>query len=151
MLIRAVAKAHHTPRDARPVFLEADALALPFAGGSLDLVTAAFGFRNLANYSAGLAELCRVLRPGGQVAILEFSEPQGAVFGGLYRFYFRRVLPIIGGLVSGNSQAYSYLPASVSRFPDPQAIVDLMKQAGLREANFESWMGGAVTLYTAQR
>src|SRR6185437_12356577 len=109
MLVRAREKATEHPAS-HVEFLEADALALPFADQSFDLLTTAFGFRNLANYAAGLAEFRRVLRPGGSIAILEFAEPDSAIFGRLFRFYFRRVLPKLGGLVSGSAQAYGYLP-----------------------------------------
>jgi demethylmenaquinone methyltransferase/2-methoxy-6-polyprenyl-1,4-benzoquinol methylase len=149
MLVRAQEKSRRA--QLRPEFLEADALALPFASESFDLVTAAFGFRNLANYSAGLAELRRVLLPGGAAAILEFAEPRGAVTSRLMHFYFHRVLPAIGGLVSGDTQAYGYLPESVSRFPEPDALAELMKRAGFSQVGYERWMGGLVTLHTARR
>ena len=113
MLVRARAK------GASRVF-EADALALPVPDASLDLVTAAFGFRNLANYARGLAEMRRVLRPGGVAAILEFSQPPNAAFGALYGFYSRRILPCIGGALSGSRDAYTYLPDSVGKFPPPR-------------------------------
>jgi len=149
MLVRAREKsAHHrVPMD----FIEADGLCLPFANGTFDLVTTAFGFRNFANYSAALLELHRILRPGGSVAILEFTEPEGAILGGLYRFYFRHVLPRIGGAISGNSEAYGYLPSSVSRFPAPQELADLMRCSGFRDVRFERWTGGIVALHTAPR
>ena len=151
MLVRAQAKSIKLASATRPAFLEADALALPFASESFDLLAAAFGFRNLANYAAGLAEFHRVLRPGGVAAILEFAEPRGAMLSRLFRFYFHRVLPGIGGLISGDALAYGYLPASVSRFPDPEAVSALMKGAGFAGVQFERWMGGLVTLHTAQR
>jgi demethylmenaquinone methyltransferase/2-methoxy-6-polyprenyl-1,4-benzoquinol methylase len=150
MLVRAREKAGSSGRDAVD-FLEADALRLPFAAESFDLVTTAFGFRNLANYAAGLAEVRRILRPGGSLAILEFAEPEGALFGALFRFYFHRVLPKIGGLISSNSQAYGYLPNSVARFPTPAALAELMRQAGFAEVTFEQWTGGIVALHTARR
>ena len=130
MVVRARDKSGKLARGVQPAFMEADALALPFASESFDLLTAAFGFRNLANYAAGLAEMRRVLRLGGAAAILEFAEPKGALLSRLYRFYFRRVLPGIGGLISGDRQAYGYLPASVSRYPDPEAVADLMRSSG---------------------
>lgn len=120
----------------RPItWIEADALQLPFPDQSFDLVTSAFGFRNLADYDAGLREIFRVLRPGGQCGILEFSEPQG-MMGKIYDVYFKSILPRIGRLVSGNSGAYSYLPVSVERFPQPPEILSRMKAAGFRE---DSW------------
>ncbi len=135
----------------RPIeFLEADGLALPFADGTFDLVTTAFGFRNLANYAAGLRELRRVLAPGGSLAILEFAEPRGVLFGQLFRFYFHRVLPGIGALVSGNAQAYSYLPRSVARFPHPDQLAELMRQSGFSDVAWEGWTGGIVALHTGQ-
>jgi len=146
MLVRAREKAVSGLRR-RLEFAEADALALPFADATFDLVATAFGFRNLANYSAGLTELRRILKPGGWLAILEFAEPRGALFRNLFQFYFRRVLPAIGAVVSGNVQAYSYLPESVARFPDPAELAELMNQNRFAEVAFESWTGGIVTLH----
>lgn len=151
MLVRAQEKARKAGEEFRLEFLEADALALPFTDRSFDLVTTAFGFRNLANYSAGIAELHRVLRPGGSVAILEFTEPESALFGRLFRFYFQRILPRIGGVVSGNVQAYGYLPSSVSRFPRPAELARLMENRGFQGVRFERWTGGIVALHTARR
>jgi demethylmenaquinone methyltransferase/2-methoxy-6-polyprenyl-1,4-benzoquinol methylase len=151
MVVRAQDKAEKLPLLTRPVFMEADALALPLSAESFDLLTAAFGFRNLANYAGGLAEIHRVLRPGGMAAILEFAEPKGALLSRLYRFYFHRVLPGIGGLISGDSKAYGYLPASVSRYPDPEAVAALMSEAGFAAVQCERWMGGLVTLHTGRR
>ena len=131
-------------------FLEADALSLPFADGAFDLVTTAFGFRNLANYPAGLREFRRILAPGGSLAILEFAEPQRALFRGFFRFYFHRVLPAIGAVVSGHAQAYSYLPESVARFPTPAELAALMERSGFSDVAFESWTAGIVTLHTAR-
>src|SRR5215470_7032483 len=111
-------------------FFEADALRLPFADASFDLVTSAFGFRNLSNYEAGLREILRVLKPRGTIAILEFMEPPDGLLGNLYRWYFRGVLPKIGALISGNSAAYSYLPKSVSRFFQPKELAALMAAVG---------------------
>jgi len=151
MLLLARAKADARGADSLSGFLEADALTLPFAGESFDLVTAAFGFRNLANYQAGLAELWRVLRPGGSVAILEFTEPRNAIFGRLFRYYFHSVLPRVGALISGNERAYSYLPRSVERFPGPSDLAQWMERAGYREVRFERWTGGIVALHIGRR
>ena len=151
MLVRACEKDQAPGGHAAVEFLEADALNLPFADQSFDLVTTAFGFRNLANYAAGLAEVHRVLRPGGSIAILEFAEPEGPIFGRLYRFYFRHVLPRLGGIVSGNAQAYGYLPNSVARFPRPPELAKLMDQCNFTAARFERWTGGIVALHTAKR
>jgi demethylmenaquinone methyltransferase/2-methoxy-6-polyprenyl-1,4-benzoquinol methylase len=147
MISRARAKA--AAFGARVSFVEADALALPFSDASFDLVPCSFGFRNLANYQKGLQEIHRVLRPGGVAAILEFAEPRGVLFGSLYRFYFRRVLPRLGGLISGNSSAYAYLPNSVRKFPSPEALQNLFEHCGYVEARFVRWTGGIVTLHTA--
>src|SRR5450755_276204 len=122
MLVRARAKSRSfnarskTYAVAPMSFFEADALRLPFADASFDLITTAFGFRNLANYEVGLREIHRLLKPGGTLAILEFTEPPAGLLGDLYRWYFRNVLPRIGSFLSGDRSAYSYLPASVSRF-----------------------------------
>ncbi|MGB6546402.1 MAG: class I SAM-dependent methyltransferase [Candidatus Acidiferrales bacterium] len=132
-------------------FVEADALRLPFGDATFDLVTTAFGFRNLANYDSGLKEILRVLRLGGEIGILEFSEPRGKLFGALYRFYFRRILPALGGIISGNSAAYSYLPRSVGRFPSPEELAAQMERAGFGDVRFVRWTGGTVTLHTARR
>ena len=149
MLVRARAKA--AAFGAGISFAEADALALPFGGESFDLVSCSFGFRNLANYDRGLLEIFRVLKPGGFAAILEFAEPRGKMFGSLYRFYFRRVLPRLGGLISGNGSAYAYLPSSVSKFPSPEALQAQFERAGYTEVRFVRWTGGIVTLHTARK
>ncbi|HYT06772.1 MAG TPA: bifunctional demethylmenaquinone methyltransferase/2-methoxy-6-polyprenyl-1,4-benzoquinol methylase UbiE [Rugosimonospora sp.] len=149
MLVRAREKAAGGARR-RLEFLEADALSLPFPGATFDLVATAFGFRNLANYAAGLRELRRILAPGGSLAILEFAEPRGALFRHLFNFYFKRVLPAVGAVVSGHAQAYSYLPESVARFPDPSELVELMKRTGFCEVAFESWSAGIATLHSGR-
>ncbi len=113
-------------------FQEADALALPFPDGSFDAVTIAFGFRNFADYRKALEELVRVLSPGGRLLILEFPPPPKGVFGLVYRVYFQRVLPFLGGLISGSYGAYRYLPESVEAFPEPEALKALMEEAGFR-------------------
>ena len=111
---------------------EGDALNLPYPDGSFDAVTCAFGFRNFADYGRGLAELWRVLSPGGRLVILEFPPPRPGLFGALFRFYFRQILPRIGALVSGNAGAYTYLPESVLAFPDPERLVGMMRATGFR-------------------
>ena len=149
MLVRARAKA--AALGVAVEFVEADALQLPFPDCSFDLVSCAFGFRNLANYEHGLREFLRVLKPGGAAGILEFAEPQGRVFGAAYRFYFRRILPRLGGIISGNAAAYAYLPASVSKFPSPEELKLRFEQAGFMDAEFKRWTGGTVTLHTGFR
>jgi demethylmenaquinone methyltransferase/2-methoxy-6-polyprenyl-1,4-benzoquinol methylase len=126
---------------------EADALCLPLRDASLDLITVAFGFRNLANYGAGLAEMRRVLGPGGMAAILEFSEPPNAVFAALYHFYSRRILPLIGGALSGSRDAYTYLPESVRKFPSVEELAEEMRRAGFAEVRYERFTGGVATLH----
>ena len=139
-----------TAPPSMPLF-EADALRLPFASSSFDLVTTAFGFRNLANYEAGLREIQRVLRPGGAVAILEFTEPPDTLFGKLYRWYFCEVLSRIGGLISGHPAAYSYLPKSVARFFRPPELASLMTTLGYHSVDYRTWTFGTVALHTAIR
>jgi demethylmenaquinone methyltransferase / 2-methoxy-6-polyprenyl-1,4-benzoquinol methylase len=134
MLVRAKPKTS----DKRIALMEADALQLPLPDGEFDLVTSAFGFRNLANYEAGLREIHRVLRPGGEIGILDFSEPTG-VLGKLYRIYFRHVLPRIGGLISGQRGAYSYLPSSVERFPGPDEMKQKMQAAGFTDVSWRPY------------
>ncbi len=130
--------------------IEADALHLPIASNSIDLVTSAFGFRNLANYEEGLAELFRVLRPGGQIGILDCNQPDGLV-GALYNLYFKKVLPRVGGLISGQSAAYSYLPASVERFPRPPRMLQLIRSAGFNSATWTGYTLGTAGLYQATK
>jgi|SRR5579859_1850500 len=168
----------HRPQNARPVLaadfaramlrrgarkfqgrgavaLEADALHLPLRPASQDLIVSAFGFRNLANYEAGLREFHRVLKPGGQLGILDFSEP-GGLIGKAYAIYFRRVLPAIGrmicGPVSGDKPGpYHYLPASVGNFPSPPAMLEMMQSAGYVDCAWQPYTFGIAGLYTAAR
>ncbi|MGH9866509.1 MAG: bifunctional demethylmenaquinone methyltransferase/2-methoxy-6-polyprenyl-1,4-benzoquinol methylase UbiE, partial [Candidatus Acidiferrales bacterium] len=135
----------------RAGFLAADALALPFSDASFDLVTTAFGFRNLVNYEHGLREIARVLRPGGEVGILEFCEPKSGALAALYKFYFTRILPRVGGAISGSGEAYSYLPQSVRKFPLPQVLQEWMEAAGFENVSFERWTCGIVVLHRAER
>ena len=126
---------------------EADALRLPLANASVDLVTVGFGFRNLANYEAGLREMLRVLRPGGLAAILEFSTPPGVLYAAVYHFYCRRILPLIGAAISGSKDAYRYLPESVRKFPAAEELAEMMRRTGFREVSFERLTGGSVALH----
>jgi demethylmenaquinone methyltransferase/2-methoxy-6-polyprenyl-1,4-benzoquinol methylase len=142
MLARGAKK--FAPHNIVPV--EADALHLPLADNSVDLVTSAFGFRNLANYEEGLAELFRVLKPGGQIGILDCNQPSGVV-GALYSLYFKKILPRLGGMISGERGAYSYLPASVERFPRPPRMKQLISQAGFRDAAWTGYTFGTAGLY----
>jgi demethylmenaquinone methyltransferase/2-methoxy-6-polyprenyl-1,4-benzoquinol methylase len=152
MLLRANQKnAQLSVGEQRIPFLEADALGLPFADASFDLVTAAFGFRNLANYEAGLREIFRVLKPGGTLGILEFTEPAPGLFGQLYRFYCQKILPKVGGLISGDPAAYSYLPKSVARFFRPDELASLMRQVGYSPVRFHLMTLDSVALHVAVR
>jgi len=145
MLTAAAAKIAH--RGFRCPLFEADALALPLQDGSLDLITVAFGFRNLADYQAGLAEMRRVLKPEGVTAILEFSQPGDTAFGKLYGFYSRKVLPLIGGVLSGSRDAYSYLPESIEKFPSAEELAARMLAVGFRDVDFLRMTGGTVALH----
>lgn len=149
MLTRAREKGATQARRAE--FAAADALNLPFPNSTFDLVTSAFGFRNLANYEQGLREIARVLKPGGEVGILEFSEPENGPIASLFRFYFRQILPRVGGAISGSAEAYSYLPASVTKFPSPRALASLMHGIGLTNIRFTPWNFGTVILHTAKK
>jgi demethylmenaquinone methyltransferase / 2-methoxy-6-polyprenyl-1,4-benzoquinol methylase len=135
----------------RPLrWVEADALRLPFPDQQFDLITAAFGFRNLADYDAGLREIARLLRPGGECGILDFGEPLGLI-GKLYRIYFKNVLPAIGTLISGVRGPYAYLPASVERFPAPAQMLERMRRAGFREASWTPYTFGIAGLYRGKK
>jgi demethylmenaquinone methyltransferase/2-methoxy-6-polyprenyl-1,4-benzoquinol methylase len=149
MLDRASEKArkHHSTAT----FAAADALTLPFADASFDLLTTAFGFRNLANYESGLREFARVLKRGGELGILEFTEPGDGPLSGIFRVYFRHVLPRIGGAISGNKEAYAYLPGSVAKFPTPDALAALMRRSGFDDVRMAPWNFGSVILQTARR
>ena len=142
MLQRATVKGRGTPLR----WIEADALHLPLPDASFDLVTAAFGFRNLADYDAGLREIARVLRPGGECGILDFGEPRGLI-GQVYRVYFKKVLPAVGTVLSGVRGPYAYLPASVERFPAPEEMLQRMRQAGFTEVAWTPYTFGVAGLY----
>jgi demethylmenaquinone methyltransferase/2-methoxy-6-polyprenyl-1,4-benzoquinol methylase len=151
-MLRRGAQKFGQPRPNRPsaIALEADALHLPVRSESLDLVVTSFGFRNLANYQAGLCEFHRVLKPGGQLGILEFSEP-GGLIGKIYALYFRRVLPAIGRIICGKEGPYSYLPASVGAFPQPPEMLTMMRGVGYSSCEWKPYTFGIAGLYTAVR
>jgi demethylmenaquinone methyltransferase/2-methoxy-6-polyprenyl-1,4-benzoquinol methylase len=149
MLLEARRKvAAHKLRS--PLF-EADALTLPLATDSLDLITVAFGFRNLTNYRHGLDELTRVLKPGGTLAILEFSQPTNRAFARLYEFFSTRVLPFVGGIISGSRDAYSYLPESIKKFPGAEGLAEQMRAAGFGKVEFERLTFGTVALHLGEK
>ena len=147
MLQRASAKSAGRSAAA---WVEADALNLPLPGDHFDLVTSAFGFRNLADYDAGLREIFRVLRAQGECGILDFGEPKG-LFGSFYRIYFKQVLPRIGTLISGVRGPYAYLPASVERFPTPDEMLARMKKAGFVDVTWKPYTFGIAGLYRGKK
>ncbi len=147
MLVRARAK---TTSNNPVTWIESDALRLPFPDNSFDLVTSAFGFRNLADYDAGLSEIFRVLRRDGECGILDFSEP-GGIVGMVYNVYFKSVLPRIGRLISGNNGAYAYLPASVKRFPSPPELIERMGNAGFLESSWTPYTFGLAGLFRGKK
>ena len=146
MLVRAAQKTG----EKHIRWVEADALRLPFSTGQFNLVTAAFGFRNLVNYDRGLAEIYRVLATDGEIGILDFGEPKGLIGAG-YRVYFRRVLPAIGTLISGVRGPYAYLPKSVQRFPAPEEMLERMRAVGFREASWTPYTFGIAGLYRGKK
>jgi demethylmenaquinone methyltransferase/2-methoxy-6-polyprenyl-1,4-benzoquinol methylase len=131
--------------------IEGDALDLPFRDGTFDVATIAFGLRNLSSVESGLAELSRVVKPGGWVAVLEFSKPANAILRPLFSLYFRKLLPWMGGLISGSRSAYTYLPASVQKFPDQSQLSLLMEQAGFVQVGYENLTGGIAALHMGRR
>jgi demethylmenaquinone methyltransferase/2-methoxy-6-polyprenyl-1,4-benzoquinol methylase len=135
----------------RTQFLAADSLTLPLPDNVLDLVSSAFGFRNLADYDRGLREMHRVLKPGGTLAILEFSQVRWPVIGPLFRFYFRRILPLIGTLVSGERGPYQYLPESVKRFPDQESLARKLRASGFVNVSYQNFMGGVAALHLGEK
>ena len=151
MLRIAEKKAEARGAVGRIRFVEADAQDLPFPADHFQLVTVAFGLRNVADTDRGLAEMVRVCRPGGRVAVLEFSRPRG-VFGTFYRWYFRYLLPAVGQLISRSpDSAYRYLPESVMRFPDGEALAEKMRSRGLTEVRYYPFTFGIATLYVGMK
>lgn len=132
-------------------YVESDGLKLPFADSSFDAVTIAFGLRNFSSVDGGLTELLRVLKPAGRAVILDFSNPVAPGFRTLFKFYFRRVLPRIGGMVSGSRAAYEYLPDSVSRFPDQRGLATMMREAGFVDVEYKNLTGGIAAIHSGTR
>lgn len=152
MLERAVVKAKQAKAQDRIRFLEADAQKLPFPDNFFQISTVAFGLRNVTNTDRGLSEMTRVTRPGGKVAILEFSRPRGKLLGKLYNFYFRKVLPLIGQTISrSKDNAYRYLPESVMEFPDGEALAERMRRQGLKDVRYYPLTFGVATLYVGTK
>ncbi len=148
MLTLARAKAEAAGLDI--TFEAGDALHLPYPEHHFDALTCSFGFRNFADYTAGLQEFARVLRPGGRLVILEFPPPSQGLFGAIFRFYFRQILPRIGGVISGNAAAYSYLPESVLAFPEPAELAAMMQQCGF-EVRYQALTFGIAGLWVANK
>ncbi len=141
-------------KEDRCTLILADTLNLPFRDETFDGVTVAFGIRNLCDLEAGLLELRRVLKPGGRIALLEFTPPRGAILRSLFALYFRRILPWLGRLFSRSSkgaEAYSYLPASVKEFPGPQELEELIRKAGFNTVRHQLMTMGIVALHLACR
>ena len=136
--------------SANITWLEGDAMHLPFEANTFDLVTSAFGFRNLTDYAAGLREIARVLKPGGRLGILEANQPSG-LRGLASNAWFHRLVPLIGGLLSGDRAAYAYLPASVARFPQPPAMLALLRNAGFSTPSWTPYLLHSAGLYTATK
>lgn len=152
MLVRARAKTQRRAAQERVRYLEADAQHLPFPDNHFQITTVAFGLRNVTDTDRGIAEMVRVTRPGGQVAILEFSQPRGKLFGGLYRFYFKHILPRIGQAISrSKDNAYRYLPASVQEFPDGTALAERLRRHGLVDVHWHPLTFGIATLYVGTK
>jgi demethylmenaquinone methyltransferase/2-methoxy-6-polyprenyl-1,4-benzoquinol methylase len=149
MLALGLAKVRAAGEQRRIALVRGDAMRLPAADESADAVTVAFGIRNVQRPEVGCAEMARVLRPGGRLAILEFGMPRLPGVSALYRWYFSRVLPFIGRRISGHSGAYSYLPASVGTFPPPAEFMTILRQAGFSEIRAVPLTFGVVYLYTA--
>ncbi len=144
----AVAAEKNTKESLAIPYVEGDAMRLGFASDSFDAVTIAFGLRNLSNFSNGLAELRRVLKTGGRIVVLEFSSPVIPGFRQLFNLYFTRVLPRIGGAVSGSRGAYEYLPDSVSKFPDQKRLVSMMMETGFDSVEYTNLTGGIAAIHT---
>lgn len=136
-------------KDREIPFIEGDGLNLPFESNSFDAVTMAFGLRNFSDWEGGLREAYRVLKPSGMLIVLEFSRPFLPGFKQLFSFYFNKILPMIGGIVSGSMSAYSYLPRSVSHFPDQKELVEMMKGIGFEKVGYENLTGGVVAIHFA--
>jgi len=135
---------------ANVLWVEGDAMRLPYPDNSFDLVTSAFGFRNLTNYTAALAEIHRVLAPNGQIGILECNQP-GGFSGLLYNLHLHHILPLVGGLISGDRAAYRYLPASIARFPRPPQMLSMLSVAGFTQAAWDGYFLQAAGLYRATK
>ena len=130
---------------------QANSLSLPFADGEFDAAMVAFGVRNFEDLSKGITEIHRVLKNGGSLYVLEFSMPSRFPMRNLYRFYFRRVLPFVGGIVSGSKSAYTYLPESVFAFPEKEKFVEIMANAGFKNCSYKRLTFGVASTYVGNK
>lgn len=152
MLVRAAQKSANRGTQSRIQIVEADAQHLPFADNTFEIATVAFGLRNVTDPEKGIAEMVRVLRPGGRLAILEFSKPRHWFLGRMYRLYFRYLLPLVGQMISRSKHsAYSYLPQSVLEFPDGEVLAERLRHHGLTEVWFKPFTFGIATLYVGTK
>ena len=151
MIRAAAAKGRDGGRSTRVAWIVGDALALPFPDRTFDACTVAFGLRNMADYGAALREMTRVLRPGGRLVCLELTPYRRPVLGRLFGWYFRRVVPLVGGILSGDRDAYRYLPSSVAAFPTADALAALMRDAGLHEVSYRLLGGGTVAIHVGTK
>ena len=137
--------------EADIAWFHADAQHLPFPDESFDCVTNAFLLRNLSDLTAGLNEMARVLKPGGRLVCLDITQPPGGPFGAAYRLYFERLIPLVGGLISSDREAYRYLPSSLKGFPDAASLADLLAEVGLTDVRTRLLGGGSVALHQARK
>lgn len=151
MLAHGRTKVKARKLEDRITLQRADSADLPFPDASFDAITVAFGVRNFEDLERGITDMARVLKPNGRLFVLEFSKPRNNLLGGLFRFYFHRVMPFVGKLVSKDNAAYTYLPKSVDAFPDGEAFVRILEKCGLRKAKAEPLTGGIATLYIARK
>ncbi len=152
MLSLAMEKTSRKNENNRIRYIEADAQDLPFPDNTFQIATVAFGLRNVTSTDRGISEMARVIKPGGKVAILEFSKPNNRLFGSLYEFYFRRILPVIGQMISrSKDSAYRYLPESVMEFPDGEALAERMRKQGLTDVKWYPLTFGVATLYVGTK
>jgi demethylmenaquinone methyltransferase/2-methoxy-6-polyprenyl-1,4-benzoquinol methylase len=147
----AAAKRKAEKAGSKVTFIEGDAMDLPFADGTFDACTVSFGLRNMPDYDAALASMMRILRPGGQLVCLEMTPFHRPVLGPLFKVYFERVMPLVGGLLSGSPSAYRYLPKSVEAFPSAHDLAERMKAVGLEEVSYALYGFGTVAIHQGRR
>jgi demethylmenaquinone methyltransferase/2-methoxy-6-polyprenyl-1,4-benzoquinol methylase len=146
-MLRAAERKRHESGERHVWLTRGDAMQLPFASGTFDAVTVGFGLRNMPDYSAAVVEMARVLKPGGRVVVLEMSPLRRPLLDRLFGLYFERAVPLVGGLISGDLDAYRYLPRSVNAFPPAAELAAIMRVAGLRNVRYEHFALGTVALH----